>query len=140
MLTLSQTTGYAILALAYLAERPQCYSLAQDIARETGIRKPYLSKMLHSLAQKGLIDSKRGVKGGVVLSRPPEKISILDILQAVEGDKPNGRCVLGLLKCSSDCPCPLHPYWSRERQRIERRLGRTTLAQVMLSVRQGWGL
>ena len=140
MLSLSQTTGYAILALAYLAERPRKYSLALDIARETGIRKPYLSKMLHSLAQKGMIHSKRGVNGGLVLARAPEKISILDILRAVEGDKPNGHCVLGLLKCSSKCPCPIHAYWSRERQRIERRFGRTTLAQVMLSVRQGWGI
>jgi Rrf2 family transcriptional regulator, iron-sulfur cluster assembly transcription factor len=140
MLSLSQTTGYAILALAYLAERPQCYSLAQDIAQETGISKPYLSKMLHSLAQKGLIHSKRGVKGGLVLSRPPEKISILDILRAVEGEALNDHCVLGLLQCSSECPCPMHSYWSQERRRIERRFARTSLAQVILSVRQGWGL
>jgi Rrf2 family transcriptional regulator, iron-sulfur cluster assembly transcription factor len=140
MLSLSQTTGYAILALAYLAKRPQCYSLAQDIARETGIRKPYLSKMLHSLGQTGLIQSKRGAKGGLLLSRPPEKISILDIQRAVEGEPLKDHCVLGLLKCSSECPCPMHSFWSQERRKIERRLARTTLAQVILSVQQGWGL
>jgi Rrf2 family transcriptional regulator, iron-sulfur cluster assembly transcription factor len=140
MLSLSQTTGYAILALTYLAQRKGEYVLAQTISRKTGIRKPYLSKMLHSLAMKGLIQSKRGYRGGLVLSRPPEDISLLDVIRAVEGTGDDGRCMLGLPVCSSERPCAMHSFWIKESERIEKRLSKTTLSQVIHSVHGGWGL
>lgn len=140
MLSLSQTTGYAILALTCMARRRGEYVLAQDIARETGIRKPYLSKMLYGLAGKGLIQSKRGFKGGVSLSRGPREISLLEIIRAVEGDKQDCRCMLGLPTCSTEHPCAIHPFWVKERNRIEKRLAKTTLADVILTIQEGWGL
>ena len=130
MLALSQTTGYAILALSCLEESKGALMLAQDIARYTGIPLPYLSKILHSLGQSGLIHGKRGYRGGFVLAHPASRITLMDIVEAVDGHKWEPRCLLGLEECSDERACPTHEFWKVERQRIEDELRRITLHEV----------
>ncbi len=76
MLSLNQTTGYAILALAYLEQSPGRPRLAKDIAAATGVPLPYLSKLLHALTRTGLIHGKRGYRGGFTLAKPTSQISL----------------------------------------------------------------
>jgi Rrf2 family protein len=83
----SQTTGYAIEALACLARQRPASMLVRKIAAETDIPLPYLSKIFQRLAEAGIVESKRGYKGGVRLTREPGKISLLEIHAAAE----NGR-------------------------------------------------
>ncbi len=130
MLALSQTTGYAILALACLRECGNGLMLAKDIAACTGIPLPYLSKILHSLACSGLIDGKRGYRGGFALNRPMTKISFHDVAVAIEGEDYLPQCMLGLGVCLHRPNCPGQSFWRMERARIERHLKRTTLATV----------
>lgn len=130
MLSLSQTTGYAIRALSCLEGTSQDLVLVRDIAEQAGVPKPYLSKILHSLGQAGLIVSKRGYRGGVALARPASEITLLEVAEAVDGHRWVPRCLLGLTECSDDRRCALHEFWVVERGRIEEELRRTTLAQI----------
>lgn len=127
MLSLSQTTGYAILALGCLYEQKFGWVKSVAIARCTGIPGAYLSKVLHNLRNSGLICAKRGTFGGYALLRPKARINLYDVAVAVEGAVERPTCLLGLSECSDENLCPAHTFWKRERDRINRRLKKTRL-------------
>ena len=130
MLGLSNTVGYAIIALGCMEKCNGAWILTRDIAKRTGISSTYLSKVLHGVAKSGLIAAKRGYRGGFKLSRSASKTSLMDVLEAVEGRAWTGRCLLGLAECSDERSCPAHKFWKTARSRIESQLRRLTLAQV----------
>lgn len=130
MLSLSQSTGYAIMALSCLEGPEGRLVLARDIAKRTGIPKAYLAKILHSLGRAGLLLAKRGYRGGVHLARPAGDISMLDVAEAVEGKGRLWGCLLGLAECRCDHRCPVHRFWQRESKRLEARLERVTLDRM----------
>ncbi len=136
MLSLSQTTGYAVLALGCLEECGGRLVLARDIAACTGIPLPYLSKLLHTLRGRGLIHGKRGYRGGFSLSRPAARISLAEVAEAVEGPQWLPDCLLGLTDCTPEVLCPTYAFWKVERKKIERELRRTTLADVAAFLRK----
>ncbi len=137
MLCLSQTTGYAIKALGCLNESPGQCGLIAEIAGRTGLPKPYLAKIVNSLARKGLVAAKRGHNGGISLARRPEEISLLQIVEAVEGKEWLGPCLLALDDCTSDNTCPTHDFWLDIGGRIRRKLAETTLAEIIGARWQG---
>lgn len=128
MLSLSHTAGYGILALSSLDSGR--WVLAQELADRTGAPKPYLSKILHALVGAGLILAKRGYRGGFRLARPSAEISLLHIVEAVDGSAWIGRCLLGLETCSDERACPVHEFWKAERARIRSQLEQITLHDV----------
>jgi Rrf2 family iron-sulfur cluster assembly transcriptional regulator len=140
MLSFSQTAGYAVLALGCIASWKGEWVLSGQIHKCTGVPRPYLRKLLFALGKAGLIHTKRGYQGGFVLARPPEDISLLDVVQAVEGRRPGQDCLLGLPGCSEAAPCPMRCFWQKERAKIEVRLARTSLAKTAEFVRGArWG-
>lgn len=130
MLALSRTSGYAISALARLAGPGGGWTLAKDIASSAEIPKAYLSTILNALARNGLIHAKRGYRGGFVLAKPAEQISVLRVVEAVEGHAWREGCLAGLSQCSDERACPLHAFWKTQRNKIEEFLCSLTLAQV----------
>lgn len=130
MLSLSQTAGYAILALSCLAGPRGPLLLARQLVERAGVPLPYLSKILNRLAQRRLVRAKRGYRGGFCLARPAERISLLEVVEAVEGERWKPRCLLGLASCTDERACPTHKFWTVERSRIEAELRRLTLAEV----------
>jgi Rrf2 family transcriptional regulator, iron-sulfur cluster assembly transcription factor len=131
MLCLSQTTGYAIEALAHLEPPGGRPSRLRDIALQARVPRPYLAKRMPELVAAGLVTSIRGRQGGVKLARPPSEITLLQISEAVEARQWLGRCLLGLTTCSDERACPAHTFWKDSRQQIESLLRHTTLADVM---------
>jgi|CXWL01.1.fsa_nt_gi Rrf2 family protein len=130
MLALSRTIGYAISALARLAGPDGTWTLAKDIASAAEIPKAYLSTILNTLARAGLIKAKRGYRGGFTLAKSAEKISVLHVVEAVEGRAWRERCLLGLSQCSDERACASHAFWKIQREQIEKFLRSLTLAQV----------
>lgn len=140
MICHSQTTGYAVLALACIGSCGGVWVKTEDIHKCTGVPKPYLRKLLHALGKAGLINTKRGYKGGFVLARPPREISLLDVAQAVDSREPGSNCLMGLVGCSDANPCPVRRFWRHERKKIEAELTRTTLAEAAKFVKESQGL
>jgi Rrf2 family protein len=122
---LSLTTGYAIEALACLARCDGGSMRVGDIAELTEMPSPYLSKIFQRLGDAGIVESKRGYKGGVRLSRLPEEISLLEIDAAVECAKacPHARSV-------EESPRP-NTFWEAFHQSYRDKLAAMTLAEVL---------
>src|SRR5262249_40511360 len=81
---LSQTTEYALRAIVVLAEEPVVPWTAHAISAKTLVPADYLIKVLQPLTRAGLVTAQRGRNGGFVLTRPPEAISVLDVVNAVD--------------------------------------------------------
>jgi Rrf2 family nitric oxide-sensitive transcriptional repressor len=80
----SQTVEYALRAMCQLAAEAPEACTTQSIAESTRVPGAYLAKVLQSLRRAGLITSRRGVGGGVRLAKPPKKINLLEVINAVE--------------------------------------------------------
>lgn len=130
MLSLSQTVGYAIKALSHLGTQEEPM-LIRDMAKATGVPAPYLAKIVRRLRGAGIVNAKRGHKGGVVLARPPEWINLLDIGNAVEGRDVVGDCLLGKTYCEDLNMCPTRAFWRKTGGAIRAELTRLTLADMI---------
>ncbi len=131
---LSQTIGYAVLAMGYLAKVKEP-TFVRDIAEATAIPGPYLAKLINLLARKGLVMTQRGLRGGVVLARPAAEITLMEICEALDEPVVQKRCMLGFPQCSEEHECPAHRFWMKERAVITDFLSRTTLNDVARSGR-----
>lgn len=126
----SQTVEYALRAVVYLAyESPEARTTAQ-IAEATKVPKDYLSKILQGLAKKEIVQTQRGVGGGVSLARPPEQLTILDVVNAVEPIERIMSCPLGLSSHGVRL-CPLHKRMDAALASVEVAFRNTTLAEVL---------
>ena len=129
---LSRSCEYALLAVWHLARNSGSeYVLIRQIAEENGISFYFLSKVLHTLTQKGILVSHRGPRGGVALARPAEEIMIIEIVEAIDGLTFRQRCITGLPRCDDENPCPLHEEWKKIREEIDRMLSAKSVAQFM---------
>lgn len=121
MTNFSLTTGYAIEALASLARHGSDSMLVREIAGATEIPLPYLSKIFQRLADAGIVESKRGYKGGFKLSCSPSVITILDINSAVEGHRIGDH---------EETPRP-NTFWEAFHKAYRAKLAAMTLADVL---------
>ena len=132
MLSLSHTTGHAIQALTCLADENCTHGgMIQHIAECSGVPRPYLAKVLRRLNEAGIVKSKRGYRGGIWLARPAEKISLMEISEAIDGEEYFNSCLLGSAFCGDDRDCPTHTFWKGARKNIQEELASTTLADVV---------
>ncbi|AEI38030.1 RrF2 family transcriptional regulator [Zymomonas mobilis] len=138
MLSLSQSAGYAVLALSALYTDSGKLTMAREIAEKANIPRPYLNKILGRLQEAGLITAKRGQNGGLKLTRPSESISVLEVVKAIDGINWANRCFLGLPGCSDKHPCPMHSFWLKARPAIEQQLQEMTLDKVRPFAEAGW--
>lgn len=126
----SQTVEYALRAVVYLAyEAPDARTTAQ-VADATRLPKDYLSKILQGLAKKGIVQTQRGVGGGVTLARPAGELTILDVVNAVDPIPRIRACPLGLAAHGVRL-CPLHKRMDEAMATVEEAFGKTTLAEVL---------
>ena len=126
----SDTVEYALRAIIHLAhEAPGARTTAQ-IAVATRVPKDYLSKILQGLAKKGLVQTQRGVGGGVSLTKSPAEVTILDVVNAVEPIKRFHTCPLKLANHGSNL-CPLHRRMDAAMAAVEEAFRNSTLAEVL---------
>jgi len=131
MIGFSLTASYALRILAHLARSPgEWVRGADSIASATGVPRPYAVKLLGQLGRVGLVRTKLGCHGGYRLARDPDTTTTLDVVTAVDGPGLLKSCLLGRGRCSAETGCPLHPFWSVERKRIEQCLNRLTLGAL----------
>lgn len=102
----------------------------EDIARDAGLPQPFLSKILKTLASKGILHSVRGPGGGFRLARPANEVTLLDVVEAIDGTTQFDGCALGWKACADEDPCPLHNSWKQIRTDLKAYLARTTVAEL----------
>jgi len=103
---------------------------ARQISTEMNIPYKTLTLILAGLVAEGLLVASHGPKGGYRLARPPDEISLLDIVEAAEGPARIDRCVLRDGPCDWEETCPVHDTWSRTQDAITQELASTSLADL----------
>jgi Rrf2 family iron-sulfur cluster assembly transcriptional regulator len=135
-----QTTIYAIRGLSALANRPAGERvMLEELIEGTDLPRDFLAKIFQRLVHHGLLQSARGRRGGFSLAKPAYKISILDIVSALEGEGASDRCVVGLSQCNDHVPCHQHDLYKPIRQRLKDYFATTTLADLAASLRAKQG-
>lgn len=131
----SKKCVYAIRTLAYVAAVHSVGRFqAGTLCKEAGVPEPFTRKVLHKLVVGGLLVAHRGPGGGYSLARPPERITLWEIVSLVDVDHNNGRCVMGFGNCGSSVRCPIHEATARCATSLSDQLGEVTLAELTSSV------
>jgi len=132
-LTLSRRGDYVVRAAIGLAaawDGNGAYRKIREVAEEMRLPASYTPQLLGILAKAGLAEAKAGRGGGYRLTRHPEEISLLEVIEAAEGDLVSRRCPLRGGPCRWDDVCALHPTWSRASEAIRAILAGTSLLEV----------
>lgn len=129
---ITRQADYALRAMIYLSKLEQNERAATSlIAEEQKIPPSFLAKIISQLSIAGLIHTSRGARGGVSLARSPEKISILEVVEAIDGPLTLNECV----HSADDCPfgedCPIRPVWCEVQADLVERLRKTTFASLL---------
>ncbi|MBA4120611.1 MAG: Rrf2 family transcriptional regulator [Isosphaera sp.] len=138
---LSQAVGYAITALGTIASAGGRPVLVKEIAEAARLPAPYLAKIVHALAKKGLVVTQRGVGGGVSLARPAVGITLMEVATALDDPITSPTCMLGTAECSDARACPAHRFWTASRANVLEFLRQTTVADIAaFESRRRWRL
>ena len=127
---LSPMTGYAATALAWLATHGGGPVQVKEIADRAGVPAAYLGKIMHQLARAGIVETRKGLGGGVLLERDADSLSLYDLAEALGDPILTPRCMLGVEECSDARACPAHAFWKRHREHEIAFLKRTTLRDI----------
>ena len=128
---ITRQADYALRAMVYLSSLKTDQKAATSlIAEKQEIPPSFLAKIVSQLSIAGLINTARGARGGVSLARPADEISVLDVVEAIDGPVYLNECT----KIANDCPfldtCPLKGMWCEARDELIERLSSATFAHV----------
>ncbi|HZD79344.1 MAG TPA: Rrf2 family transcriptional regulator [Actinomycetota bacterium] len=132
-LTLSRRGDYVVRAAICLAgawDGNGAYRKIREVADEMELPLSYTPQVLGTLARAGLAEAKAGREGGYRLTRSPEQISLLEVIEAAEGYLVSERCPLRGGPCRWDDTCAVHPTWIKASEAIRKVLSKTTLQEV----------
>ncbi|GIW97937.1 MAG: transcriptional regulator [Pirellulaceae bacterium] len=132
----SQTVEYALRAMVHLSYVAPEYCSTEDMAEVTRVPRAYLAKVLQSLRRSGLVESQRGLGGGIRLARSATDITILEVVNAVEPIRRITTCPLGL-KAHGARLCPLHGKLDAALAQIENSFRETSLADIVAAPHHG---
>lgn len=128
---ITRETDYAIRCILYLSGKRGTVTMVDEIAREKLIPKSFLAKILQKLSRGGIVRSYRGVKGGFELAKDPGDISLLDVIEAVQGPVGMNACAVDEAICSLSSSCSVHPVWVEVRREIEKLLREKNFSQFV---------
>ena len=127
----SRSAEYALRALVHIATLPPGeFTMAKTIAADANIPAPFLAKLLQDLTRDGFLKSNKGPGGGFRLSLPAEDLSMLRIVEAIDGPGRFDRCIGGAPECNDRVACGMHDSWKALRSRIIEYLGGTSVADL----------
>lgn len=130
-MVLSQAAKYAVRAVICVARVEEPPILGRDISARLDAPAHFLAKILQGLARQGILRSHKGRGGGFALGRPASEITVLEVIQCIEGPRFGEGCFLGLAACRPDSPCALHDEWDRVRSDLMAALGGNTVQHLL---------
>lgn len=139
MQVLSKASINGLRALLYLAanDRKGEFTGIRELSEELDISFSFLTKILQTLTQQGILHSYRGPKGGVALAVPAAKLTLLELVHILEGEDFFTTCLLGMPGCGEKKPCPVHEFWKHTKAALQQEFSTTTLAQLGDQIRVG---
>jgi Rrf2 family transcriptional regulator, iron-sulfur cluster assembly transcription factor len=136
---LTQKSKYAVRALVELALNEQdCPLGVAEIARRQHIPERFLEQILGELRRANILESRRGAHGGYRFAVPTEEISVLDIVEILDGEIRPARCSAGGVCYIADAPlCVTSKVWDEAREALEGVFGRYSIAKLAATEREG---
>jgi Rrf2 family protein len=133
---ITRQADYAVRAVLYLAQLgPDRRAATSQIAEDQQIPPSFLAKIVSQLSVAGLLQTSRGARGGVSLARPPEQISLLEVVEAIDGPILLNECVSPSGACTFGDDCVMRTIWCEAQSELVERLNGTTFDRF-LSVHQ----
>jgi Rrf2 family protein len=129
---ITRQADYALRAMIYLAKlEPNQRAATSQIAEEQHIPPSFLAKIISQLSIAGLIHTSRGARGGVSMARTPGDVSILEVVEAIDGPIALNECTAVSGSCQFGDECPMRPIWCDTQAELVEKLRHTTFAQVL---------
>jgi Rrf2 family iron-sulfur cluster assembly transcriptional regulator len=130
------TTEYVIRGLAELSARDADEPVMLDsLIHGTDLPRDFLAKLFQKLTRAGVLRSVRGRGGGFALAKAAHEITLMQVVEAIEGTGTYDGCVVGLDRCNDHMPCAQHDLYKPIRQRLKDYLNTTTLADLSASLK-----
>ncbi len=128
------TGEYAVRAMVGLASKPfGTVTPISEISEEWEISENFLRKIIAHLVKMGLVHSRRGTNGGVRLAIPAEKLTLLDVIEAIEGKIFLNKCLIGPECCTQTAWCAVHTVWCEAQEAMRYILSKRSLAEIASS-------
>ncbi len=131
MLRVTKLTDYATVVLTVLAARPDAVLSAAELAERAGLEMPTVAKVLKPLAQAGLVEGFRGAGGGYRLARDAAQVTLVEIVEAMEGPLGMTECALHEGVCGIEQSCGVRANWRRINDVVVDALRGVTLAEML---------
>ena len=129
---ITRQADYALRAMLYLARIPENQKAAtSQIADEQRIPPSFLAKIVSQLSIAGLIHTSRGARGGVSLARTSTEISVLEVIEAIDGPISLNACTVSQGECPFGTDCPLRPIWCDTQDELVERLRKTSFQELV---------
>jgi len=126
---ITKQADYAIRAVLHLAKlQPDERASTAGIAKEQKIPSSFLAKIISQLSIAGILQTTRGAKGGVVLAKKPEDITLLEVVESIDGPIALNECVIHEGTCGFDEDCPIKNVWCDTQAELVARLKATNFA------------
>jgi Rrf2 family protein len=130
---ITRQADYAVRAVLYLARRNNGDRAAtSEVAKEQKIPPSFLAKIISQLSIAGLLHTSRGARGGVVLAREPKDITLLEVVEAIDGPIQLNECVSNDGVCVFEENCPIRAVWCDAQDELVTRLKNTSFAQMLV--------
>jgi Rrf2 family protein len=128
-LEITQRADLAVRALVVLGRSPARLK-SGELSTALGTTPGFMPQVMAPLVRAGWVRSEPGPTGGYQLVVRPDAVSVLDVIEAVDGPTDDGRCVVADQPCSLRQPCALHTAWVRAREELIGALQTTTVAEA----------
>ncbi len=129
---ITRQADYAVRAVLYLARLENTERAATStVAQKQRIPPSFLAKIISQLSIAGLLHTSRGARGGVTLAREPKDITLLEVIEAIDGPIALNECVNEDKNCAFDGDCPLRPVWCEAQKELVARLKNTNFQQLL---------
>ena len=130
---ITRQADYAVRAVLHLARVGNAKrSATGTIAKEQNIPPSFLAKIISQLSIAGLLHTSRGARGGVTLARDPKDISLLEVVEAIDGPIQLNECVGNVGACTFEDDCPIKPVWCDAQDELVGRLKNTNFEQMLV--------
>ena len=130
---ITRQADYAVRAVLHLARSGNSERAATSaIAKEQKIPPSFLAKIISQLSIAGLLHTSRGARGGVTLGRDPKDITLLEVVEAIDGPIQLNECVANEGVCTFEENCPIRPVWCDAQDDLVKRLKNTSFADMLV--------
>ncbi len=128
---ITRQADYAVRAVLHLARSGDQRTATSSIAEEQKIPPSFLAKIISQLSIAGLLHTSRGARGGVTLAREAKDITLLEVIEAIDGPIQLNECVGNNGSCSFEGECPLRPVWCDAQDELVKKLKSTNFFSLL---------